>query len=268
MRKVLLLLITLGGSVLAPAVASAQITIDNFSLPVQPPSGTDYLIVSGTGIVSGATVQPTVDAIGGTRVYYAQKTNTTATTGTVLTGLTGTQAYRQGTAPNTAGRSKLLYGYSAVSTAALDVNNYTGGHTLANMNQNFSSLGSVALDYSLGGSGSTGTISVTLISGSEGTAQVATATLPITTATNATINFTRASFLASNAALNFADIDQIVVSLDGTPLGVNATIDNIRVSTAAIPEPTSIAMMGLTVGACASGYYLKRRRKGTYRRRR
>jgi hypothetical protein len=268
MRKLLLFMAVFGVAVCTPNSAVAQITIDNFSQPVQPGSGTNYVIVTNTGIASSSFVQGSVDAIGATRVYYAQKTAVSPVAESVLVGMSGSQAYRQNTTPGTTGRSKLLYGYSAVNTASLDADNYTGGHTLANLNQNFSGMSSVALEYSLGGNGSTGTMQVTLISGSEGTAQVATVTLPIVSAVNQTLPFTAASFLASNPSINFADVDQIVVSLNGIPAGVNAALDSIRVNIASIPEPTSIGMIGLTVSAAAGGLYYRKRRSATRRRRR
>jgi len=267
MRKLLGLFTAVAAMVLTPCVGVAQITVDNFSLPVQPVGGTDYVIASGTGVVSNTFTQSSVDAIGGTRIYYAQKTNISATSGSVLDGLSGTQTFRQNTAPNAAGRSKLLYGYSAVNTASLDANNYVSGHTFASLNLNASTGGGVALDYSLGGSGSTGSITVTLISGTGGSQQVSNVTLPIVTTGGSTLTFTNAAFLTNNGLLNLSDIDQVVVSLDGAPAGVNATIDNVRFFGASVPEPTSIALIGLSIGACASGYYVKRRKLLRRRRR-
>jgi len=247
----------------------AQTVIDNFSQPPQPPGGTFYLVVTGANGTSATTTQSGVDAIGGTRIYYGQKL-AGATTDSILLGISGgPQAYEQFSTPGGAGRSKLLYGYSAVNTANLDANNYTTGHTFASLNLNASTGGGVALDYSLG-SGDTGTITVTLISGTTGgTQQVSSVQLPIVTTPGSPLLFTNAAFLASNPSLNLGDIDQIVVSVDGVNAGVNFTMDNIRLAAAAVPEPASIALMVGTVTLGAGGFFLRKRtvRRGRFVRR-
>jgi len=231
----------------AAAPVQAQTVIDNFSLPVQPPGGTDYLTISGGLGSSGSTVQTGVDALGGTRVYYGIKTNSDLAA--FQLGIGATQEYRQVANPVTAGNSKLLYGYSAVSTASLDANNYTAGHTFASLNRNVTGTTGVSMVYGLGGAAATGTIVVTLISGTGGSQQIANATLPIVSAGNAPLLFTAGSFLANNPSLNFGDIDQVVISVNGVPAGTNFSLDNITF--AAVPEPTSLALLGTTMAAAA-----------------
>jgi len=263
MRQVFLTIgLALGLVALSATPAFAQtIVVDNFNLPAQGPGGTDYLTVGGGSGASGSFVQTGVDAIGGSRVYYGQKTNSDPAT--LQLGINSTQAFRFVENPVTAGRAKLLYGYTAVNNASLDANNYTTGHTLANLNLNVGLLNGVFLDYSLGGNGSTGTITVSLISGSEGTPQVASVTLPIVSTGFTTLAFAGPAFLANNPNLNFGDIDQIVVSMDGIPGGVNAGIDNIRF--AAVPEPTVMAFGAL--GAAGLGGVVYRTVKSRRRRR-
>jgi len=241
--------------------ALGQTTIDNFSLPAQPAGGTDYVTISGGLGASGSLVQSGVDAIGGTRVYYAQKTNSDPASFQV--GLNSTQEFRQVANPVTAGRSKLLYGYSAVNNASLDANNYTAGHTFSNLNLNVTGTTGVRLNYGLGGNASTGTITVTLISGTGISQQVSNVTLPIVSAGNALLTFPTASFVVNNPAINFGDIDQIVVSMDGVPQGTNASMDNIQF--AAVPEPGSIALLGLTAIGCTTGMYFRKLRRSKRR---
>jgi hypothetical protein len=239
--------------------ALAQVVIDNFSLPPQGPTGTDYLVVSGASGTAARFVQPAVDAIGGTRIFYGQKTN--AGTSSVFLGISGgTQMFRQNVGPDTSGRSKVLYGYSEVSVSSLNGDNYTTGHTLNNLNLNVGAGSGISLSYALGGTSATGSIVVTLVSGSEGAPQVSSVTLPIVSTTNASFTFTNAQFLANNGALNLSDIDQVIVSLNGVPPGFNATIDNIQVAAAAVPEPASIALIGLSA-AGATGYFWRLRKK-------
>lgn len=264
MRRFLLLMSLALGLVASTATpAHAQVIIDNFTLPTQGPGGTDYLTIAGSAGSSNNFVQPSVDALGGTRVYYAQKTNNDAST--IQVGIGNSQAFRFVANPVATGRAKLLYGYSAVNNASLDANNYTGGHTLANLNLDVSGngLSQVLLNYSLGGNASTGTITVTLISNSEGSQQVASVTLPIVSTGNTTLAFNQPAFVANNPNISFADIDQIVVSLDGTPGGVNVGIDDIRI--AAIPEPTALALGAVGVAGLGATVY---RKVTTSRRRR
>lgn len=247
-------------SMLVPVVAPAhgQTIIDNFSLPIQSGGGTDYLTISGGLGSSGSFVQTSVDAVGGTRVYYGIKTNSDPAT--LQLGITNTQEYRQVANPVTAGNSKLLYGYSAVSNASLDANDYVTSQTFNSLNLNVTGTTGVAMTYGLGGGASTGTITVTLISGTTGgTQQLANVTLPIVSGSNVPLLFTSAAFLANNASLNFGDIDQIVVSVNGVPAGTNFSMDNVTF--AAIPEPTSLTMLGLTAFVGAAGYYTRHRRR-------
>jgi len=239
----------------------AQLVIDNFSLPVQPPGGTDYLTITGGTGSSNNFVQSSVDAIGGTRVYYGIKTNSDPAA--FQLGISSTQEYRQVANPVTAGNSKLLYGYSAVSTASLDANNYTSGHTFNSLSQNVTGTTGLALNYGLGGSASTGTITVTLISGTGTSQQISNVTLPIVSASSANLLFTSGAFLANNPSFSFGDVDQIVVSVNGVPAGTNFSLDNIRF--AAVPEPTSLVMLGLTAVACGAGSYVRRKNSGKRR---
>jgi len=241
--------------------AYCQTNVDTFSLPVQPMGGTDYITLGG-GIGESATfIQGGTDAIGGIRGYYAQKTN--ADTASFQVGMTENQKFRQVANPVTSGRSKLLYGYSALSASSLDANNYVAGQTFAslNLNVNQSAFNSFSLDYSLGGVGQTGQVTVTFISGTGGSQQIANAVLPIFSNINTTLTLPFATFLANNPSINFSDIDQIVVSLDGVPAGVNAALDNFRFNAVAVPEPASLALMGGTGAVCFSGWYLKRQRR-------
>jgi len=237
--------------------ALGQTTIDNFTLPTSGPGGNDYLTVTGGLGASASFVQPGVDAIGGTRVYYGQKTNSDPAS--FQLGITSTQEYRQVSNPVTAGRSKLLYGYSAVNNASLDANNYTAGHTFNSLNLNVTGTQGVTLNYGLGGNASTGTITVTLISGTGGSQQVSSVTLPIVSSGSTNLLFPTASFVANNPAINFGDIDQIVVSMDGVPQGTNASMDAIQF--AAVPEPSSIALLGLTAVGCTAGMYFRKLRR-------
>jgi len=230
MRKFLLAL-TLAICTAVPAFAQTTV-IDNFNSPGQPAGGTDYLTVS-TG--SDNFVQGGVDAIGGTRIYYGQKFSGN---NPIQLGLSATQSFRFVENPVSQGRAKLLYGYSAVNTASLDANNYTTGHTLASLNANVSTASGFLMDY---GSGGTATVTVTLISGSEGSQQVASVTLPGPVGLT-TLFFPNAAFLANNPSLNLTDIDQVVVSLDGLPGSVNTSLDNLMFST--VPEPAVLAMGG------------------------
>jgi len=244
--------------------AFAQINIDNFSQPVQGPGGTDYLTIAGGVGASNAFVQSGTDAVGGTRVYYGQKTN--ADPAVLQLGIGGNQAFRFIQNPVTAGRVKLLYGYSAVNISSLDSNNYTSGHTLANLNIDASGFGlsTLNLDYSLGGNASTGTITVTLLSGSEGTSEQASVTLPVVSTGFSTLAFNQGAFVANNPNIDFGDIDQVVVSMDGLPGGVNASIDNIRI--VAVPEPTVIALGA--IGVAGLGATVHRKLRSRRRRRR
>lgn len=258
MRKIAITLGLVLGTMVWTGPAHGQLIVDNFSLPVQGPGGTDYLTVSGGPGTSGSFVQTSVDALGGIRVYYGIKTNSDAAT--FQLGISSNQEYRQVANPVASGNSKLLYGYSAVSNASLDANNYTAGHTFNSLNLNVTGTTGLAMEYALGGNASTGTVIATLISGtSGGTQQVANSSLPIVSASNATLLFTSASFLANNPNLNFGDIDQIVLSINGVPAGTNFSADNIRF--AAVPEPTSLVMLGLTAVACTAGYYSRHRNK-------
>jgi len=257
MRKLTLAMgLTLGLVACMGSPATAQTIIDNFSQPVQPPGGTDYLTITGPLGSAGTFVQTGVDAIGGTRVYYGQKTNADAAS--LQLGITSTQEYRQIANPVVSGRSKLLYGYSAVNTASLNADNYTAGHTLSNLNLNASGGSGIRLNYALGGVGSTGSITVTVISGSESSQQVSSVTLPIVSSAGSLLVFPNLAFQAANPSINLADVDQIVVSLNGTPAGVNASIDNIQVS--AVPEPASILLLGVTAVGCTAGYYVRNRK--------
>jgi hypothetical protein len=240
--------------------ADAQVVIDNFSLPVQGGGGSDYVTIAGPAGTSASFVQPGVDAIGGTRVYYGIKTNND--TNTIQLGISSNQAYRQVANPVASGDSKLLYGYSAVSNASLDADNYIAGHTFNSLNANVTGTTGVSLNYALGGAGSTGTITVTLISGTGGSQQLADVTLPIVSTGNGSLLFSTAAFLADNPNLNFADIDQVIVSLDGTPAGVNASLDNIRF--AAVPEPASLMMLGMTVAGGTMVYWRRRRTQDSH----
>jgi hypothetical protein len=253
MRKMRLVLIAILG--LTPGLAYGQVMIDSFALPVQPTGGTDYLMVGGAMGSAASLVQGGVDAIAGTRVYYAQKTNTDPSA--VMVGINDNQMYRQILPAVVAGRSKLLYGYSAVSTPALSVDDYTTGHTFNNLNLNVSLSPALVLDYALGGNAAVGMLVVTVISGREGAVQQASVSLPIVPTAHATLNFTQAAFLASNPSINFGDIDQIVVSLNGVTPGVNAAIDDIRF--AAIPEPTSLALVGFFGTGGVFCFYFRRR---------
>lgn len=261
MRKVMMTaLLAVGVAVLTSSPAQAQLVIDNFQLPDQTsaPGGTDYLTVSGGLGSSGSFVQTGTDAIGGTRVYYGIKTNSDPAT--FQLGINSSQAFRQVANPVTAGNSKLLYGYSAVNNAALDANNYTSGaHTFSSLNLNVTGTTGLALTYSLGGSASTGTITATLISGTSGSQQVANASLPIVSTSGSPLLFTSGSFFASNPSLNFGDIDQIVLSVNGVPAGTNFGMDNIRF--AAVPEPTSLAMLAITALGVAGVAFARRRNK-------
>jgi hypothetical protein len=254
MRKSLLIFgVALAFLAVSAPTSLAQV-VDNFQAPDQGGGGgTDYLTVNTS---SSTFVQGGVDAIGGTRVYYGQRISGTDS---IQLGISGTQMFRMVQNPVSQGRAKLLYGYSAVNTASLDANNYTSGHTLANLNANVSASDGLLLDF---GSGGTATITVTLISGSEGTAQVANVTLPAVAGSN-TLLFPNLAFLANNPNINFSDIDQVVVSLDGLPNSTNAALDNIFF--AAVPEPAVLAMGSLGfVGVSAMVY----RRVTTRRRRR
>jgi len=241
---------------LTGGTALAQTTIDNFQVPnPQPPGGTDYLTVVGGSGSSANFVQSGVDAVGGTRVYYGQKTNSDPAS--LQLGINNNNEYRQVENPVVAGRSKLLYGYSNVSNAALDVNDYTNAaHTFASLNLNVAGSQGVSLNYGLGGGGSTGTITVTLISGTgSGSQAQASVTLPIVSTGSATLLFPGALF----TGVNFADIDQIVVSLDGVPPGVNASMDNITF--VGVPEPASLALLGVTAVGCTTGFYVRNRKR-------
>jgi len=239
---------------LTSGTALAQTTIDNFQLPgPQPVGGTDYLSISGGLGATGNFVQPGVDAIGGTRVYFGQITNTD--NASLQLGITNTQEFRHVENPVVSGRSKLLYGYSSVDNTAIAANNYTAGtNGFASLNRNVFGSQGVALDYALGG-GSTGTITVTLISGTGGTQQVGSVTLPIVSSAFTPLLFPAAGF----GAVNFADIDQIIVSIDGLPGGVNASLDNIRF--VGVPEPTSIALLSVTAIGCTAGFYFRNRKR-------
>jgi len=134
-----------------------------------------------------------------------------------------------------------------------------------NLNVNPSLFGSFSLEYGLGGNASAGQVMVSLISGTGGSQQLASAILPIFSNFNTTLTFPYALFVASNPAINFSDIDQIVVSLDGVPPGTNASLDTLRFNAVAVPEPASLALMGATGAVCFSGWYLKNRRRGNRR---
>ncbi len=257
MRRYLTTGLALSIIVFLGSQARAQTIIDNFSLPAQGGSGTDYLTITGGLGSSNNLVQSGTDAIGGTRVYYGIKTNSDPAA--FQLGITATQEYRQVANPVTAGNSKLLYGYSAVNTAALDANDYiNGAHTFNSLNLDATGTTGVSMVYGLGGNASTGTVTVSLISGTTGgTQQLANVTLPIVSASNAPLLFSSAAFLANNGSLNFADIDQVVVSINGVPAGTNFSVDNITF--AAVPEPTSLAMIGLTAVTTAAGLYFRRR---------
>jgi len=251
MRKFIL---TLGLAILTAAPAVAQTTvIDIFNLPTQGVGGTDYLTVNSG---SDFFVQSGVDAIGGTRVYYGQKFNGN---NPVQLGLNNTQSFRFVENPVSQGRAKLLYGYSAVNVTSLDSNDYLTGHTLSRLNANVSTANGVFLDYASGG---TATITVTLISGSEGAAQQASVTLPAPVGLT-TLFFPKAAFTANNPSLNLSDVDEVIVSLDGLPTSLTTSLDNIMFAT--VPEPTVIAMGGIGFvgvgGVVARTVQLRRRRR-------
>lgn len=258
MRSCITMGLALSVIVFTGGQALGQTIIDNFSLPAQGGSGTDYLTITGGIGSSGNFVQTGIDAIGGTRVYYGIKTNND--TAALQLGITSTHEYRQVANPVTAGNSKLLYGYSAVNTASLDANDYVTGQTFSSLNLGVTGTTGVSMVYSLGGTASTGTIIVTLISGTnEASQQLASVSLPIVSASNAPLLFSSGAFLANNGSLNFGDIDQIVVSINGVPDGVNLSADNITF--AAVPEPTSLAMLGLTTVAGGTAFYYRKRHR-------
>ncbi|MFT3881332.1 MAG: PEP-CTERM sorting domain-containing protein [Gemmatales bacterium] len=227
MRRFVIALVV---SALAVSVSSAQIVIDTFS-------NTQTNILRTT-VGSTPVVQTDASAIGGFRRV--------------------TNIYNSG-----AGNFDLIFNGSVMqSTADAGVlGSYLVEYgTQAQLNLNASATNAFQferffLDLSSG-------FTATITSGNG--AVVATFTSSATAipgggAPSQLITVPFASF-TNGGLLNLADIDAISFRFDAAQQATQFQLDNIRFVTVSIPEPATIAMIGVTGSLVAGGMYLRRRR--------
>ncbi|MFT3881333.1 MAG: PEP-CTERM sorting domain-containing protein [Gemmatales bacterium] len=60
--------------------------------------------------------------------------------------------------------------------------------------------------------------------------------------------------------LNLADIDAVTLQFDAAQPATQFQLDNIQFVSVAVPEPATVALLGLAGAGVASGWYLRRRR--------
>lgn len=244
---------------------SQTIVIDNFTSGTAPTGSNISLSQSGvgsnsitySGLDASTVINPTGGSNQGIRIVRAH-----VTSGTNLLTIDNTGTNDQlnvGLGSATQGHFHLYYGYNNFNPA-LPANGQLAGD-YADLNRNFTTGGNNAITLSVLNPDHNGGVEITLISGrGTGSEAIFTVAVPYVAGNPSTqqLNF----FLSAFTGINTSDIDQIIVEPFGDiPAAGDLSLDNLQVGFAAVPEPATFALIGLTATAVGAGVWQRRRQQ-------
>ncbi len=254
-------------SVLSLGTVSAQtIIIDNFTslATAAAPNGSNFSITqtgvgsltqTNTNLNASTVINPTGGTDAGIRIARAHVTSGTNAITVDNTGTNDQLNVGLGTA--TSGHFHLYYGYNAFNSALAP--NAQAPADYNDLSRDFTTGGNNAITLTVLNPDHNGGVEITLISGrGTGSEAIFTFSQPYVTGNPSTQTLT---FLLSNfTGINAADIDQIIVEpLGDIPPAGDLSLDNIIVTVAAVPEPATVALMGLSGAAVGAGIWYRRR---------
>ncbi|HQR08164.1 MAG TPA: PEP-CTERM sorting domain-containing protein [Gemmatales bacterium] len=221
-------------AVLSVSAVSAQtFFIDKFSDPQVP---TSFSITTGS-------TGPTNQAI-------------TALGSDIFTRRAYTMTYLAGS-----GANYTLGWDGSTMTSSGDTNvrgTFTDVYSLGGSNANFNATGTNSISFDLLILDFSQKVDITI--SSNGVNATVTGVNVISTILNGgpyTLNIPFSSF---TGAVTPSDIDQITFTITDQSINTQLQYDNLRLTNVAVPEPATIAFLGLASAGAAGGWYIRRRR--------
>jgi hypothetical protein len=248
------------------ASARSQL-IDTFGEPVAPVGGMVIFSATPSDPVQLTTMSDS-GALGGNRGVYGQREVTVGDTNAVNFEIGGQQQFRVVNSTSSNASAQLLYGFGsftngdAAQEAAVQSGNYTSlSLPVRSLNSSFDPAGAFAFEYQ--NNGIVTDFRITVVSGrNEGTATTFSSELfVLPQSTSDTTFVVPFSSFGGTSSATFGDIDQIVFSFGMIPPNTVLAIDNLR-GMCAVPEPSSLAIIGLAGAMGFGGWMWRRRRAG------
>lgn len=245
------------------SAAAQTIIVDNFTVGSAPSGSTIAIAQTGTGSTtqpfSGLSASTVINPTGGTdagrRLARAHVTSGSNALDLDNTGINN--QFNVALGAGTSGHFHLYYGFVDYNPALTP--GTQPGANYDDLSRDVTGGGNNSITLSILNPDHNGGVGITLISGrGTGSQVVASFNQPYVTGnpSNQTLTF----FFSSFSGIDFTDLDQIIVeAVPDLPAAGDLGLDNILITVSSVPEPTTVAMMGLTGMVAASSIWYRRR---------
>jgi|GEM_PF-5514822 len=208
------------------------------------------------------------DALGSNRGVYGQREAIPGDSNATNFEMGGQQQFRVVNSTSGNASAKLLYGFgiftngNELQEAAVQSGSYNSLNLpVASLNLSFDPDGAFSFEYQ--NSGLVTDVQVSIVTGrNEGSPTIFSSglfTLPQSTS-DSTFVIPFASFAGGSLATAFDDVDQIVFSFGIIPANTVFAVDNLRGTMTAVPEPSSLVVLGMCNATAIGGWLWRRRR--------